>query len=211
MYQPWPVLVRQAVGTHRKSIARRYAAVLFVDLTGFTALVESVQPEAVYERVTPILDELVLLVTEYGGAIQQVLGDGFMAAFGIGPRTGPQDPDETVADAVLAGLALVRAAGVLPGGLPVHVGIECGEVLVSPSWEPARFAVWGRAVTVAARLCDLAGPDTLHIGPQAAEHGGRRILQNWAEGTVAVRRAHLKGISADVTLHGATWRRACAA
>jgi class 3 adenylate cyclase len=209
MYQGGPLHVRQAVGTHRKPIARRYAAVLFVDLTGFTALVDSVQPEAVYERVTPILDELVLLVTEYGGAIQQVLGDGFMAVFGIGAR--PEDPDDIVAHSVLAGMELVRAAGELPGGLPVHVGIECGEVLVSTSWEPARFAVWGRAVTVAARLCDLAGPDTLHIGPQAAERGGRRILQGWQGGTLAVRRARLKGISADVTLHGATWHRACAA
>src|SRR5689334_24829344 len=88
------------------SVVRRHVAVLFADLSGFTALVESVPPETVYERVAPVLDELALLVTEYGGQIQQVLGDGFMAVFGLGPA--PARADEEVACAVQAGLAVAR-------------------------------------------------------------------------------------------------------
>jgi class 3 adenylate cyclase len=73
-------------------------------------------------------------------------------------------------------MALVGAGRGLSGRLPVHVGVECGEVLISSAWEPARFAVWGRPVTVAARLCDLAGPHTVNIGPQAFELGGRHAV-----------------------------------
>jgi class 3 adenylate cyclase len=150
------------------ALARRHVAVLFADLTGFTALVDAVEPEVVYARIRPFMDELVFLVELYGGDIQQVLGDGFMAVFGL--RAG--GPDDPVAQAVRAAEALVAAGNGRGGRLPVHVGVECGEVLLSPSWEPARFGVWGRAVIVAKRLCDLAGAGTVRLGPAAARARG---------------------------------------
>jgi len=189
----------------RTGLVRRHVAVLFADLSGFTALVESVPPETVYERVAPVLDELALLVTEYGGLIQQVLGDGFMAVFGLGPASARAGADE-VESAVQAGLALALG-GNAPSSLPVHVGVECGEVLVSPSWQSASFGVWGRAVTVAARLCDLAGPSTVYVGPEAARRGGERILETWADGSTTILRTRLKGMARELVVHGATWPR----
>src|SRR5262245_15662009 len=120
---------------------RANVAVLFADLSGFTELVESVDPEVVYEIVRPMMDELKVLVDAYDGQIQQVLGDGFMSVFGLGTQRG-----DNAVQAVRAAVALVKVGGRPPGRLPVHVGIECGQVLVSPAWEPACFAVWGRAV-----------------------------------------------------------------
>jgi len=174
-------------------VQRRHVAVLFADLSGFTGLVESVDPEMVYEVIRPLMDELVALVREHAGEIQQVLGDGFMCVFGL--RS--QDGDE-VARAVRAGLSLVSEPSGQGGRLPVHVGIECGEVLVSPSWEPAGFAVWGRAVTIAKRLCDLAGPGTVHIGPCAFERAGPEV--EYGRPT----RAHLKGVTGDVVVRSVT-------
>jgi class 3 adenylate cyclase len=180
------------------SLGRRHAAVLFADLSGFTALVESASPEIVYALVRPLMDQLVQLVRAHGGEVQQVLGDGFMAVFGLQPDTG----DETV-NAVLAAVELVRAAEDHGGFLPVHVGIEHGEVLVSPSWESASFAVWGRAVNVAKRLCDLAGPSTIHIGPGAFASGAENVLACLGVASVAVP-TRLKGIAGDVVVHTVT-------
>ena len=188
----------------RTGLVRRHVAVLFADLSGFTALVESVPPETVYARVAPMLDEFALLVTEYGGLIQQVLGDGFMAVFGLVPASAPAAADDVVERAVQAGLAVVRVGGNAPASLPVHVGVECGEVLVSPSWQSASFGVWGRAVTVAARLCDLAGPSTVYVGPQAARRGGERILDTWADGSTTILHTRLKGMEQELVVHGAT-------
>ncbi|WP_213455040.1 adenylate/guanylate cyclase domain-containing protein [Rhizomonospora bruguierae] len=154
----------------RPDLARRRVAVLFADLSGFTRLVQSVDPEEVYRVVRPLMDELVTLVRAHGGAIQQVLGDGFMAVFGL-HSPGGDEP----ARAIRAGLALAGAPAGRLGWLPVHVGIEYGEVLVSPSWEPAAFAVWGSAVTLAKRLCDLAGPGRVYVGPQAHARGGPEV------------------------------------
>jgi class 3 adenylate cyclase len=169
---------------------RRHIAVLFADLSGFTKLVESVDPEIVYAVVRPLMDELVSLVRAHAGDIQQVLGDGFMSVFGLRSQRGDE-----VAQALQAGIALASATAGQHGRLPVHVGIECGEVLVSPSWEPAGFAVWGQAVTLAKRLCDLAGPSTVHVGPRAFELAGQGV------GFAKPVRAHLKGIAGEVLVH----------
>jgi class 3 adenylate cyclase len=48
---------------------------------------------------------------------------------------------------------------------------------------------------MAKRLCDLAGPGVIHIGPQAFELVGARFA--FADPV----RAHLKGRSGDVLFH----------
>jgi class 3 adenylate cyclase len=89
----------------------------------------------------------------------------------------------------------------MSGRLPVHVGVECGEVLISSAWEPARFAVWGRPVTVAARLCDLAGPHTVNIGPEAFELGGRHAVN---AGGAASLNARPKGFRQAILVRSVT-------
>lgn len=169
-------------------LERRQLAVLFVDISGFTALVESMEPEAVYDVVRALLDELVLLVRLHDGEIQQVLGDGFMAVFGLRSQDGRE-----AERAVCAGLALV-ATGASGKHPPVHVGIEYGDVLVTPSWEPAGYGVWGRPVTLAKRLCDLAGPGRVRIGPGAHAQVG----YTWSTTPAPVR---VKGVAGALISH----------
>jgi len=169
---------------------RRPAAVLFADLTGFTQLVETVEPEIVYQVVRPLMDDLVAIARRHGGEIQQVLGDGFMCVFGL---------TETVGDeadrAVRAGSALVAAGGTEFVRPSVHAGVEYGEVFVTPSWPPAGYGVWGRPVNLAQRLCALAGPGELQIGPQAYARAGDRA------GATLAGRSRLKGIVNPVVTH----------
>jgi len=181
-------------------VKHQHATVLFADLSGFAALVESASPEGVYALVRPLMDELVLLVRTHGGDIQQVLGDGFMSVFGLGSLT-EADGARATADAVRAAVALVRAAADRGGRLPVHAGIESGDVLVSPSWDPARFAVWGRAVIVASRLCDLAGPSTVYVGPRAYALVGEPTLTELNVGPATAFRTTFKGIAGEVAVN----------
>jgi class 3 adenylate cyclase len=171
-------------------LGRRHVCVLFADISGFTRLVETVDPEVVYGVVRPLMDELVAVVHQHEGEIQQVLGDGFMSVFGL-RRTRPDD----VVRGVLAGLTLARAGGAGTSYPPVHVGIECGEVLVTPSWEPAGFGVWGRPVNLAKRLCDSAGPGEVRLGPAAFGRVGDRIS------TATPVRARYKGVARAVVAH----------
>jgi class 3 adenylate cyclase len=169
---------------------RRFTAVLFADLSGFTELVESVEPEIVYQMVRPLMDDLVAIACRHGGEIQQVLGDGFMCVFGL------HDTDGDEAErAIRAGLDLVAAGGAAKVRPSVHVGVEYGEVFVTPSWPPAGYGVWGRAVNLAARLCAVAGPGELQVGPEA--YGRMRNRSAIA----LPHRAALKGVASPVLSH----------
>jgi class 3 adenylate cyclase len=169
---------------------RRFAAVLFADLTGFTELVETVEPEVVYQVVRPLMDDLVAIARRHGGEIQQILGDGFMCVFGL------HDTDGDEAErAVRAGLAMVAAGGSQFVRPSVHAGVEFGEVFVTPSWPPAGYGVWGRAVNHAQRLCSLAGPGELQIGPGAYNRSNIRPA------LARPQRARLKGVPAPVMAH----------
>jgi class 3 adenylate cyclase len=174
------------------ALGRRHVAVLFVDISGFTRLIETADPETVYEVVSPLLDELALLVRLHGGEVQQILGDGFMAVFGLYTQDGTE-----AERAVRTALSLVGAGG--DGRRPpVHAGVEYGEVLLSAAMEPAGFAVWGRAVNLAKRLCDLAGPRTLYVGPGAHAQMGHGL-----RGAAPVQTT-LKGIARPILAHRIT-------
>lgn len=163
---------------------------LFADLSGFTELVETAEPEIVYQVVRPLMDDLVAIAHRHGGEIQQVLGDGFMCVFGLHETAGDE------ADrAVRAGLALIAAGGPARVRPPVHAGVEYGEVFVTPSWPPARYGVWGRAVNLAARLCARAGPGELEIGPGAYQRVPGRPPR------ALPRRAPVKGVREPVLSH----------
>ena len=169
---------------------RRFAAVLFADLTGFTHLVETVEPEIVYQVVRPLMDDLVAMAHRHGGEIQQILGDGFMCVFGLHDTAGDE-----AERAVQAALAMIACGGPQVVRPSVHAGVEFGELFVTPSWPPAGYGVWGRAVNHAQRLCSLAGPGELQIGPGAFRRSNIRPAM------ARPQRARLKGVPAPVVSH----------
>ena len=154
-----------ACGEPTTRLERKVVTVLFADLAGYTSLAESLDPEEVYSVVRPWMTELRLIVEDHGGTVPQVMGDGFMAVFGV-PATHEDDPQR----AVRAGLALAehgarlaaRQSGVRFPGL--RVGINTGEVIVAGSREPSGFAVIGDPVNVSARLAGLAEPGQVFVG-----------------------------------------------
>jgi len=61
---------------------RKLVTILFADISGFTALTETLDPEmardlveAYFQRMTPILEK-------YNGTVEKFIGDEIMALFG---------------------------------------------------------------------------------------------------------------------------------
>src|SRR6266511_1185925 len=77
---------------------RRKATVLFADLSGYTAVAERMDPEAVKSLVDRSLRRLGQEVSRYGGRVDKYIGDNVMAVFGA-PVAHEDDPER----AVLAG------------------------------------------------------------------------------------------------------------
>ena len=62
---------------------RKLVTMLFADLSGYTALAESLDPEEVYSFLRPTMLELQRVVESFGGSVPQIQGYGFMAVFGV--------------------------------------------------------------------------------------------------------------------------------
>jgi DNA-binding CsgD family transcriptional regulator len=141
-------------------VGRRHVAIMFADFAGLSGLVESIGAEQAFRQMAPAVERLIALVAVHGGVVQHIVGGASMSVFGLGPTCGNE-----AAQAVSAGIALT-STDANHGALPVHVGIECGEVMISRSWEPAGFAVWGDTVAVARCCCESADPGAVAIGPR---------------------------------------------
>jgi class 3 adenylate cyclase/predicted ATPase len=144
---------------------RRTATVLFADLSGYTAVAERMDPEAVKSLVDRSLRRLGQEVARYGGRVDKYIGDNVMAVFGA-PVAHEDDPER----AVRAGLAMQSAmseinelfaaeAGV---SFSLRVGINSGEVLAGRVGE--EYTVMGDPVNVAARLQAAARQGSVTVG-----------------------------------------------
>jgi class 3 adenylate cyclase/tetratricopeptide (TPR) repeat protein len=147
---------------------RKIVSILFVDLVGFTAASELVDPEDVRARLRPYHGRVKREIEHFGGTVEKFVGDAVMAAFGA-PVTHEDDAER----AVRAGLRILGAIGELneaePGlELSVRAAVNTGEAVVALR---ARLVegegfVTGDVVNTAARLQQAAPVGTLVVGEQ---------------------------------------------
>jgi class 3 adenylate cyclase len=176
---------------------RRQLTVLFCDLVASTALSERLDPEAYREVVRGYHAVSAAEVERFEGHIAQYLGDGLLAYFGY-----PHAHEEDAARAVHAGLAIIRVIGDLnlrlererDLRLAVRVGIHTGPVVTDAAGidEHRDHLAWGPTPNIAAKLQELAVPDTVLLS--GATH---QLVQGFFE-SIPVGRRELKGIAVPV-------------
>ena len=90
---------------YTRSMERKLASVLFVDIVDSTRLVTGADPEVVRRRVTRFFEMVSRCVEQHGGIVEKFAGDAVMAAFGV-----PQAHEDDALRAARAALAM-RAGG----------------------------------------------------------------------------------------------------
>lgn len=142
---------------------------VFADLVGSTAIAERLDPEDWSDIVGEAVERMSAVVTRYGGRVEQVLGDGILAFFGL-PVAHEDDPQR----AVRAGLELVEAVrrfsddteAVHGFRLAIRVGISTGRVVVrdfGASSSRTELTALGDPVNVAARMQAEARPESVLV------------------------------------------------
>jgi class 3 adenylate cyclase/tetratricopeptide (TPR) repeat protein len=149
---------------------RKHITVVFSDLTGYTALLEKIDPEEVKEVMSQVFAEVVAIVERYEGTIERIIGDGILALFGT-----PIAHEDDAVRAIRGALdihKLVREKGrefsKRLGGhqLSMHTGVNSGLVVTGHvDLEHGRHGVAGDTINTAARLADLAAADEIVVGP----------------------------------------------
>jgi adenylate cyclase len=142
---------------------RLVATVLFVDMKGYTASAEKLDPEALMSWVNEFMEPMAELVVRHGGVVDDYFGDGIKANFGVPfARTSEaeiaEDARRAVRCALDMGATLSRInASYRARGLPtiaMRVGVNTGTVVAGSlgSAERLKYTVVGASVVVAQRL-----------------------------------------------------------
>jgi class 3 adenylate cyclase/tetratricopeptide (TPR) repeat protein len=134
-------------------VQRKTVTVLFCDITGSTALGETVDPERLRALLARYFERMKAIVERHGGSVEKFIGDAVMAVFGV--------PVVHEDDALRAIRAAVEMREALPElGLQGRIGVTTGEVVTGTE---ERLAT-GDAVNVAARLEQAAQPGEVLVG-----------------------------------------------
>jgi class 3 adenylate cyclase/predicted ATPase len=148
---------------------RRIVTVLFGDLSDFTAWAEELDPERVGVVTDRVLAALSRAVTEVGGRVDKLTGDGVMAVFGA-PTAHEDDAERAVRAAARMQNDVRRMMAEEAGGgrrLGLRVGLNTGEVLAGVQAHLA-YTVVGDTVNTASRLSDAAGIGSVFAGRDTA-------------------------------------------
>ena len=132
---------------------RKRVTVLFCDLTGSTALGETLDPERLRTLLARYFERMQAIVERHGGTVEKFIGDAVMAVFGV-----PLLHEDDALRAVRAAIEMRDAIPEL--GLQGRIGVMTGEVVTGTA---ERLAT-GDAVNVAARLEAAAEPGEVLIG-----------------------------------------------
>ena len=132
-------------------------AVMFADIRGFTALVESQLPEETIELLNTWYTLMFDAISGHGGVVNQMIGDGLMAIFGA-----PLPLPDHSAAAVRAALEMIEMIELLnadraAAGKPmirIGIGIASGEMVAgyTGTQQRATYTCIGDTVNLAARL-----------------------------------------------------------
>lgn len=136
-------------------------SVMFVDIVGFTARSETMDPERVAELLNNFYDSISRAAARYNGTIDKYMGDCAMLVFGI-----PESDDQHVFHSIACAVFFQRLAErindvrISQGKFPVYyrIGLNSGAMLAGNmgSSDRVQFTVVGDSVNLASRLCSVA-------------------------------------------------------
>ncbi|GHO43304.1 hypothetical protein KSX_14670 [Ktedonospora formicarum] len=150
---------------------RKLVSILFADVTGSTALGDTLDPEDVRALMGRYYEHARHIIPRHGGILEKFIGDAVMAIFGL-PSAHGDDPERALA-AALALREAVANDDILGPSFLLRIGINMGEVMATIDTSNNQFLATGDAVNVAARLEQNANPGEILAGERvyaAANH-----------------------------------------
>jgi len=151
---------------------------LFADLKGFTALTETLAPDAVVRMLNEFFSDMSAEITAHGGIPMQYIGDNIYAVF---PEAGGADHARRALDAALGMLRRLEAlntrrrqCGAVP--LVAGIGLHSGSAVAGPIGSPAllQYSYVGDTVNTASRIERMTRTldRTLLVSGTTLDHAG---------------------------------------
>ncbi|MCZ4695039.1 hypothetical protein DWB61_09180 [Ancylomarina euxinus] len=132
-------------------------SIMFLDIRNFTPMADQQSPEETMAYQNAIFDPLIRIIEKHNGIIHQILGDGFMASFGIAVKN-----TNHAQDSFNSGIEIIETINHLKTGdngskTLVGIGLHCGEVITGNIGNEIRkqFSLAGKNVIIASRIEQL--------------------------------------------------------
>lgn len=172
----------------------RLITILFSDIVGFTKMSNQLQSQGIAVVLNEYLSEMTRVIFANGGTVDKFVGDAVMALYGA-PEELP--PEKQVQQAVKSAREMLqsldklnqrwREQGIVGenGVEPVRFrcGIHIGTAVVGMfgSQERSDYTAIGPAVNMAARLQEVAHPNSILVSTEVASYLARHetLTQEW--------------------------------
>ena len=153
------------------TMARKNLSVFFSDIVSFTDLTDTLEPERIANIVNSYLSEMASIALDCGGTIDKFIGDAVFVFFGDPESNGETEDALNCIDMAIRMQERVvelqnywKKQGA-PQEIQVRMGIATGYCTVGNFGSDQRldYTAVGRPVNLAARLQELANPNTIII------------------------------------------------
>jgi len=141
------------------------AAVLFMDMVGFTTMSSTMNPNDVVRLLSEIFTAIDAIMNEHGVMKIKTIGDSYMAvAFANGEQQAAQ-----------SALSILQVMTDRFPQVQVRIGLHCGPVTAGViGTERLQYDVWGDTVNVASRMESTGQPGRIHVS-EAFAHALTRL------------------------------------
>ncbi len=151
---------------------RKQVTVVFADVSGFTAIAETMDPEEVRDTMNAIWARLDAVIIAHDGTIDKHMGDAVMAIFGA-PTAREGDPERAIRSA----LAMQKEFGDWrsetsrsESTISIRIGVHTGPALLGPVGTTAEYTAMGDTVNLARRLQQTAPVGSVIISHDTYRH-----------------------------------------
>ncbi len=167
------------------------STVVFTDLHGSTAVFGLLGNVRATEAITSITSWVAALSEVYFGRLVKTLGDGVMVVF--------KENQKAIEFAVDVQRRHIKSSHSFQaeGRLPIRIGMASGEIEVLDG------DCYGDAVNVAARLCDLCGPNQIWASESVVDSIGGQVR---GVSTRSLGPIYIRGRSSPCSVYQVEWR-----
>jgi adenylate cyclase len=140
-----------------KGLTRQEATVLAMDIRNFTTFAENRTPDQIMEFQNKIFGPILDIVAQHGGVVNQIMGDGLMATFGVlTPNPRHAELAFMAANKIRLKVKELSDNEVIPP-TRIGLGIHTGEVVTGNIGNETRkqYSISGSAVIIAFRVEQL--------------------------------------------------------